>query len=191
MHGSMNRCSRLLKTQRIKEKHPPRVLDLFAGGGFSLGFSSAGFEVVGAVEVDPLAAKSHALNFCKGETPRQFEAHAKPRDITTVEPADLIEDLSLGNVRDAVDVIIGGPPCQAFARVGRAKLREIASHPTAFLKDPRSNLYLRFLKYVEDLQPLALVMENVPDALNYGDTILRRRLARFWKSWVMFRDIRS
>ena len=71
-------------------------------------------------------------------------------------------------MQSAVDVIIGGPPCQAFARVGRAKLREVASHPEAFLHDARSNLYLRYLHYVRQLQPLVVVMENVPDVLNYG-----------------------
>jgi DNA (cytosine-5)-methyltransferase 1 len=77
----------------------------------------------------------------------------------------------LGHVGPAdrlVDVIIGGPPCQAFARVGRAKLREIADHPEAFLKDARGNLYLRYLQYVRELKPIALLMENVPDILNYG-----------------------
>ncbi len=168
LQGMLHR-SRLSKIRRIKEKAPPRVLDLFAGcGGFSLGFSAAGFEIVGAVELDELAAKSHALNFCKDLGSQQLEAHALPTDITKVEPEDLIRGLSLGPMRDAVDVIIGGPPCQAFARVGRAKLREIADHPKAFLKDPRSDLFLRFLKYVEKVQPLAVVMENVPDALNYG-----------------------
>jgi DNA (cytosine-5)-methyltransferase 1 len=52
--------------------------------------------------------------------------------------------------------------------VGRAKLREIAKHPEAFLRDPRSNLYLRFLHYVKELQPLVVLIENVPDALNHG-----------------------
>lgn len=161
--------SRLSKIRRLREQRPARVLDLFAGcGGFSLGFATFGCKIVGAVEVDPLAAKSHALNFCRCASEQQLAAHAKSRDITSVEPKDLVRELSLGKISDAVDIIIGGPPCQAFARVGRAKLREIASHPKAFLKDPRSNLYLRFLKYVEKLQPLALVMENVPDALNYG-----------------------
>src|SRR5262249_34907480 len=55
-----------------------------------------------------------------------------------------------------------------YARVGRAKLREIAEHPQAFKIDPRANLYLRYLHYIERLKPLALVMENVPDILNYG-----------------------
>src|SRR5260370_35900343 len=69
---------------------------------------------------------------------------------------------------EAIDVLIGGPPCQAFARVGRAKLREVHDHPTAFKQDPRGNLYLRYLDYVECLQPLAILMENVPDVINFG-----------------------
>ncbi len=69
---------------------------------------------------------------------------------------------------EAIDVIIGGPPCQAFARVGRAKLREVQDHPTAFKQDPRGNLYLRYLDYVQRLQPVAILMEKVPDLINYG-----------------------
>jgi len=68
----------------------------------------------------------------------------------------------------SVDFIVGGPPCQAFARVGRAKLREIMRHPAAFLRDPRAQLYRHYLEYVEVLAPLGLVIENVPDVLNYG-----------------------
>src|SRR5690348_3440640 len=46
---------------------PLRVLDLFAGcGGLSLGFKAAGCEIVAAVEIDELAARSHAMNFFKG-----------------------------------------------------------------------------------------------------------------------------
>ena len=67
-----------------------------------------------------------------------------------------------------VDVLVGGPPCQAYARVGRAKLREIADHPAAFKVDPRGNLYLRYLAWVKALRPLALLVENVPDILHYG-----------------------
>jgi DNA (cytosine-5)-methyltransferase 1 len=47
-------------------------------------------------------------------------------------------------------------------------LREIADHPSAFKIDPRGNLYLRYLAWVEALRPLALLVENVPDILHYG-----------------------
>ncbi len=158
------------KLDRLKRGGRPRVLDLFAGcGGISLGFHSAGFEMVGAVEIDEAAARSHALNFHRNAPPELFEAHAKPRDITAIEPDELLAEYGLvGQADTHIDVIVGGPPCQAFARVGRAKLREVAEHPEAFLRDPRSNLYLRYLDYVRTLKPVALLMENVPDVLNFG-----------------------
>ncbi|GAX35437.1 DNA cytosine methyltransferase [Nodularia sp. NIES-3585] len=158
------------KINRLKLGGKPRVLDIFAGcGGLSLGFQKAGFEIVGSVECDHLAAQSHAVNFCKNISPELWKLHANARDITVTEPEQLISELHLGSdVTNAIDVIIGGPPCQAFARVGRSKLREVADHPEAFMQDPRANLYLRYLHYVKALRPLALLMENVPDALNYG-----------------------
>lgn len=152
------------KLTRLRQGGTPRVLDLFSGcGGISLGFQAAGCSIDAAVELDGLAARTHARNFHSGE-----ERHAKARDITAVEPDELAEDLGLGSVADAFDILVGGPPCQAYARVGRAKLREIAEHPRAFKVDPRGNLYLRYLHYVRATQPLALLMENVPDVLNYG-----------------------
>jgi DNA (cytosine-5)-methyltransferase 1 len=143
--------------RRLARGEPPRVLDLFAGaGGLSLGFQRAGFRIDGAVEMDPLAARTHARNFHPGDV----ERHGVARDITRTEP----EELGL----DAVDVLVGGPPCQAYARVGRAKLREVADHPSAFKVDPRGNLYLRYLAWVSALRPLAMLVENVPDILHYG-----------------------
>jgi len=146
-----------------------RGLDLFAGcGGLSLGFKAAGCDIVAAMEIDSLAARSHANNFFKGTTAEVIEHHAKSRDITAIDPEELVEDFGLGAPTGAFDIIIGGPPCQAYARVGRAKLREIADHPQAFKIDPRANLYLRYLHYIDRLKPLALLMENVPDILNHG-----------------------
>lgn len=159
----------MVKLSRVRDTGKPRVLDLFAGcGGMSLGFLREGFSVAGAVELDPLAAQSHSINFYREADPATRAAHAVARDITTTSPEDLTRELGLGTVARAVDVIIGGPPCQAYARVGRAKLREVYEHPRAFQIDPRSNLYLRYLEYVRAFQPLAVVMENVPDVMNHG-----------------------
>ena len=140
------------------------MLDLFSGcGGLSLGFHAAGFEIRAAVESDPDAARSHGLNFHDGAP-----EHSQARDITVMHPEDLAADLDLGPVDTAIDVIVGGPPCQAFARVGRSKLREIEEHPEAFKRDPRARLYQEYLRYVDAFQPLVVVMENVPDVLNHG-----------------------
>ncbi|KEY59877.1 DNA cytosine methyltransferase [Serratia sp. DD3] len=154
----------LRKLERLQTSAKPRVLDLFAGcGGLSLGFEAAGFEIRGAVEFDPEAAKSHGINFHNGA-----EEHSTPIDITKTSPTELCSQLELGTVSDAFDVVIGGPPCQAFARVGRSKLREIEEHPEAFIHDPRAQLYKKYLEYVDAFQPLAVLMENVPDILNHG-----------------------
>lgn len=152
------------KASRLRDGAPPRVLDLFSGcGGLSLGFHAAGARIAAAVEFDPDAARSHGLNFHPGD-----ERHARARDITSTSPAQLCSDLGLGDPGSAFDVIVGGPPCQAFARVGRSKLREVADHPEAFRHDPRARLYIEYLDYVEACHPLAVVMENVPDMLNHG-----------------------
>jgi DNA (cytosine-5)-methyltransferase 1 len=157
------------KLARLREGGCPRVLDLFAGaGGISLGFQRAAFSIEGALEIDPLAALTHAMNFHSNPNPEKFAAHSQARDITATSPAKLVDDLGLGAVTEAIDVLVGGPPCQAYARVGRAKLREVADHPEAFRVDPRGNLYLRYLEYVRAFQPLAVLMENVPDILHYA-----------------------
>lgn len=152
------------KIARLHAGGKPRVLDLFSGcGGLSLGFSAAGFTIAGAVEFDPDAAASHGRNFHNGDP-----AHSVARDITRTLPETLVRELGLGKATDAFDVIVGGPPCQAFARVGRPKLREVDEHPEAFKHDPRARLYLEYLHYVDACAPLAVVVENVPDVLNHG-----------------------
>lgn len=146
------------------------MLDLFSGcGGISLGFHSVGCKIIGAVEFDEKAVASHAKNFHKDANEKVHAVHSKPRDIITTSPGKLLKEFGLkGNALSHIDILVGGPPCQAYARIGRAKLREVAEHPEAFLQDPRSNLYLRYLDYVRELLPLAVLIENVPDVLNYG-----------------------
>lgn len=161
------------KVAQLAAGKRPRVLDLFAGcGGLSLGFQAAGFELRAAIELDPDAARSHGLNFHGGAA-----AHSRYRDIITTRPEDLVAELNLGPVDMAFDVIVGGPPCQAFARVGRPKLREIDAQPDAFKHDPRARLYQEYLRYVDAFQPLAVLMENVPDVLNHGGQNIAEEMA--------------
>ncbi len=68
----------------------------------------------------------------------------------------------------AVDIVIGGPPCQPFSRLGRAALWDLAGKRNAHHEDPRSTLYEYFLEYVAVLQPLAFVMENVREVGKFG-----------------------
>ena len=155
----------------VTNKKAPKgvVLDLFAGcGGLSLGFRTAGFGILGGVEIDPAAAATHGANFHPGQ-----EGHGLPIGVD-LEPTEALGRLGHDAADTDLDVLIGGPPCQAFARVGRAKLRSESvrrnSHgdDRAWLEDPRVGLYARYLEYVDTLKPRALLIENVPDVLNHG-----------------------
>lgn len=151
------------KISRLQTGAKPRVLDLFSGcGGLSLGFKAAGFEIAAAVESDPTAAATYGANFHTNDA-----QHAIARDITEKSSGQLVQELKLGRVAEAFNVVVGGPPCQAFARVGRS-LREIESHPEAFRQDPRAKLYTPYLKYVKSCRLVAILMENVPDVMNFG-----------------------
>jgi len=160
----------LLKVERLAAGKPLRVVDLFAGcGGMSLGFHRAGYSILGGIELDPKAALTYANNFFRGQSEEIIEKHARPRDITSFHPFEFMRKvLGADNPHNMVDVIVGGPPCQAFARIGRAKLREIMKHPEAYLNDERASLYTSLLEYVEFFRPLAVLIENVPDIMNYG-----------------------
>ena len=176
----MNLSTRTIsqKIARLQAGGKPRVLDLFAGcGGISLGFTAAGFSVSAAVEFDPEAAASHGRNFHNGDP-----AHSQARDITKTCPDDLVRELGLGRTAEAFDVLVGGPPCQAFARVGRPKLREVDNHAEAFKHDPRAQLYIDYLRYVEAFAPLAVLVENVPDVLNHGGQNIAEEIAEVLES---------
>ena len=152
------------KISRLRTGGRPRVPDLFCGcGGLSLGFSAAGFKIAAAIESDPTAAASYGANFHADDP-----LHTVDRDIKSTTPGQLVRTLKIGRMSEAFDVVIGGPPCQAFARVGRSKLREIEAHPEAFRHDPRATLYAPYLRYVKSCRPLAMLMENVPDVMNFG-----------------------
>ncbi|MEQ1573888.1 MAG: DNA cytosine methyltransferase [Vicinamibacterales bacterium] len=143
------------------------MLELCSGcGGMSLGFHRAGYTLSAHVESDPTAVATFAENFAPSA------AHAiwsRPLDMTTRSPADVVELFEPGaKPSDAFDVLAAGLPCQAFARIGRSKLRSISGDDRAFKNDPRATLYRRFLEYVRLTAPLAIVLENVPDILNFG-----------------------
>jgi DNA (cytosine-5)-methyltransferase 1 len=176
----------LRKLQRIRSGGEIRYMDMFAGcGGISLGFLTAGFTPVASIEIDPAAARSHGANFGARSVGGDKEAHHIPRDAVTETADTVFRDLGLQGAADSqIDVLVGGPPCQAFARVGRAKLREQArlreevTADQAFLVDGRVSLWERYVAFIRATKPVALLMENVPDILNHGGTNVAELVSR-------------
>lgn len=166
------------KRERLNSGGAPRVLDLFSGcGGLSLGFQRAGFEILGGIEKEPRAAWAYAENLHRDQAEERRKLLGRSRDIRDLPPGDLLTELGYPAPEKAVDMLIGGPPCQAYARVGRAKLRATLKKPDAFLQDDRGKLYLQYLEYIRQLLPLAVLIENVPDLLSYGGRNLALEIA--------------
>jgi DNA (cytosine-5)-methyltransferase 1 len=143
----------------------PTVLDLFSGcGGLTWGFVDAGFKAIGGIETDADAIQSYAENFHRGKPD-----FARPCNITESSPEEALK--MFGVTPDEIHAIVGGPPCPAFAHIGRAKLAQVNDNdPDAYLKDPRAQLWHQYLKWVDYIRPPVLLMENVPGILNWGGT---------------------
>ncbi len=142
-----------------------KVLDLFAGaGGFSLGFHWAGFHTAVAIDHHPAAVETLEVNFGHNGTLSLM------KDLATFTPKELKSHLRQIGRGDEFDMIIGGPPCQGFSKVGRGKLRSLRSTSgvSCETKDPRNGLFRRFLDFVDFFRPAVFVMENVPGMLSHG-----------------------
>lgn len=132
---------------RAAEPGALSVVDLFCGaGGLSEGFRRAGYRVTAGSDHDPDAAATFARNFP--------EAAALCGD---VRDAQLREQLYA--VAADADVLVGGPPCQAFSQV---------RNHTRLIDDPRNSLYREFISAVESALPDAFLMENVPGLAQMG-----------------------
>lgn len=167
-----------------------KYLDLFAGaGGLSEGFVQAGFRPIAHVEMDEAACftlktraayywlKSHnKINlyeqYISGNITRDELYNAIPRKVLdTVLNYEISED-SLPEIFNAIDerlngqqldLIIGGPPCQAYSLVGRARSE------TGMLGDERNYLYRLYAKFLEKYKPKYFVFENVTGLLSARD----------------------
>jgi DNA (cytosine-5)-methyltransferase 1 len=130
----------LRKLKRASANSSSGYVSVFCGGGgLDLGFASAGFKPLFSSDVIPA--------FCD-TIRRNLPGHiAEPHDITNLSGVDVKE-----RVGGAVDVVIGGPPCQSFSILGSRK-------STA---DPRGRLVFEYARFIRELSPKAFLFENVP-----------------------------
>lgn len=122
------------------------AIDLFCGcGGLTLGLKAAGFRVLGAVDNDPVCLDTYRAN--------HPEVRVWACDIRDLDASDLMEELGIRS--GELDLLAGCPPCQGFSCMrtlnGGRKVH-----------DPRNDLVLEFLRFVEGIRPKAVMMENVP-----------------------------
>ena len=131
----------LLRQSKHRKSNRPIAIDLFAGaGGLSLGFEQAGFDVVAAIEIDPIHCAVHKFNFPDSEVLARSVVGLTGKEIR----------LRAGIGDRSVDCVFGGPPCQGFSLIGHR-----------MLEDPRNSLVLEFVRLVAELDARTFVFENV------------------------------
>ena len=175
-------------------------IDLFSGaGGLSEGFFKQGFNPIAHVEMnayasDTLRTRSCYYYLCKtnnldryrqylrGEITKDELYNSVPGEvlqtIINLEISDKtyrsifeqIDTIMTNDMIQNVDVIIGGPPCQAYSLVGRA------SDPKKMVDDPRNDLYIQYARFLNKYQPKMFVFENVPGILTAKKGVIWKRV---------------
>lgn len=131
-------------------------IDLFAGcGGMSEGFYRMGYNALAHVEIDPTCCKTLKKRMDYYEYPNS-ENSILNVDITREDILDCIDKVIKNQ---SVDVIIGGPPCQAYSTLGRAK------DENGMKNDPRNYLFESYVKVLNHYLPKYFVFENVTGIL--------------------------
>ena len=168
-----------------KKENPKKrfnFIDLFAGcGGLSEGFYMQGFNALAHVEIDHFACET-------------LKTRMKYYGYTDAETAVLEEDITskyilkrikkvVGN--RTVDIIIGGPPCQSFSPLGKAK------DENNMQNDPRNYLFENYVKVLNHFKPAFFVFENVTGILDTeinGKSIFKMILRRLRRNYRVLSD---
>ena len=179
-----------------------RYIDLFSGaGGLTEGFIDAGFEPIVHVEIDVNACKTietrliyHKLKkennlepyyeYLKGNISRKFFiekfASNKIRNSVLNLPIgthnqQIFETIDNNLATNKVDLIIGGPPCQAYSLVGRARDKNNMK------EDPRNFLYREYAKFLKRYSPSIFVFENVMGLITANNGSYFKNMQSYFK----------
>lgn len=163
-------------------------IDLFAGaGGLSEGFIRVGFTPIAHVEMnkdacdtiktrtayqwlkengkerayyDYLKSDTRSKEELWGKVPKHLIESVINKEISEESLPEIFEIIDKELKDKEVDLVIGGPPCQAYSIVGRAR------DPNKMKKDPRNFLYKYYVKFLKKYRPKMFVFENVPGILS-------------------------
>jgi DNA (cytosine-5)-methyltransferase 1 len=131
-----------------------KALSLFSGaGGIDIGITQAGFEVMACVEIDPNACETlRAAVIREKRGTLVIEA-----DIRTIDPEELMCQLNLEP--GSLDLLCGGPPCQAFSQIGKQNS----------ISDERGMLLFEMIRFAEVFRPKSIMIEQVKGVMTAKD----------------------
>lgn len=176
--------------KKLSHDQRPKVLDLFAGaGGLSEGFIQSDCEIVGHIEMDKNSCDTlitrmiyHALikkgrldeykKYILGKITRDaiIEKYGLQKERDSVICAkvgkgnyqELISQVKRRIGNQQLDIVVGGPPCQAYSYIGRAR------DDKNMKGDQRNFLYRYYVEFLKAFQPKIFVFENVPGLQSAG-----------------------
>lgn len=156
--------------------HPTRgkVFSCFAcGGGSSMGYKLAGYDVLGCCEIDPRVNQLYVDNL----HPHLNYLMDIRELVTRAEAQDLPPELY------KLDILDGSPPCTTFSIVGKreAGWGKAKKFREGQVKQVLDTLSFDFIRLAEALHPRVIVMENVPG-------IIQRRARKYWEQIMMDLD---
>lgn len=157
-------------------------VDIFAGcGGLSEGFYKQGFQSLAHVEIDPSACKTlvERMKFYGYKNPEKYVIN---EDITRPDICEIIDKVIDGQI---IDVLVGGPPCQAYSTLGRAKDKDNMQN------DPRNFLFESYAKILNYYKPKFFIFENVIGLLSAkvkNESIFEKILTVLGKEYNLYND---
>lgn len=135
-----------IRKKKTKNTCTPVAIDIFCGcGGLTVGLKKAGFEIIGAVDINPLSIETYRANHPQVEI---WEG-----DICKLKTSTVKRKLNLR--KGELDLLAGCPPCQGFSTMRTLNGARVVD-------DPRNDLLLEFQRFVERFLPKAVMLENVP-----------------------------
>lgn len=148
----LNNKKRMLLQKQESKSNKPRMVDFFAGaGGLSCGFTQAGFRVCFANDFEDVCVRTYRYNH-----PELPENSVLKEDIRKI--VDNIDDY----VKEDIDIVVGGPPCQSFSSANQRRI----------IDDPRNELYKYYIEAIKKICPKFVLMENVKGMLSVANQVV-------------------
>ncbi|MCH3885198.1 DNA cytosine methyltransferase [Tenacibaculum aquimarinum] len=179
-------------------------IDLFSGaGGLSEGFIKAGFNPIAHVEIDSHACNTletrlvyhklkhennldHYYDYLNEKSSREnfiskFGDKSLSDSVLNIGIGGKNNDIIFNKIdelagNNEIDLVIGGPPCQAYSLVGRARDKK------GMKDDPRNFLYKEYAKFLKKYRPKAFVFENVLGLISAEKGLYFKNMQKYFRS---------